>query len=380
MSGSNNTDIISTGDIVPVSNGPAPDAIEDSEEEQSEEQAPAAGSVQPETPDDHEVAPEEPEVSESDTSQENSEDSPEQETEPEVESESEPETEAEDDNLEEQDGEEESDPSVSEEASEEEEQQSESASTEDEIVGFSGRINAGLLRDELVGAVGSLVNEARFHTSPDGVEAKVVDPANVAFTSPTLGCSAFEDFSAGNHTLGVNINRTKEVLGQFKASQDISFEVTEQNQLKLADENLEFNISLIDPDTIRQEPDLPELDLPVTATIDSDELKRAIKAADLVSDYIYLKSDGDSLLIGAWGDTDDVELELEDEDDGLLDFTSQKDVRSLFSLDYVKDINKGLTPDEITIRFGDDFPLVIEGETADGEGTTLFMLAPRIES
>jgi proliferating cell nuclear antigen len=54
---------------------------------------------------------------------------------------------------------------------------------------------------------------------------------------------------------------------------------------------------------------------------------------------------------------------------------------SLFSLDYLKDIQKSIDgDDELTIRLGEEFPMKMETQFANGDGDVLFMLAPRIDS
>jgi proliferating cell nuclear antigen len=57
------------------------------------------------------------------------------------------------------------------------------------------------------------------------------------------------------------------------------------------------------------------------------------------------------------------------------------EVRSLYSLDYLSDISKGVgSAGEVVINLGRDLPASIRFELANGDCTVKYVLAPRIES
>jgi proliferating cell nuclear antigen len=154
----------------------------------------------------------------------------------------------------------------------------------------------------------------------------------------------------------------------------------ETRKLNVKIEGLEGTLALIDPDSIRQEPDLPDLDLPAEVVIEGKDIARAVKAADMVSDHIALGVDASEEIfyVDAEGDTDDVHLELTTDD--LIALTPG-DARSLFSLDYLKDMNKAIPKDaEVTMELGEEFPVKMHFDLAEGNGSVTYMLAPRIQS
>jgi len=51
---------------------------------------------------------------------------------------------------------------------------------------------------------------------------------------------------------------------------------------------LSYTMSLLDPSSIRKEPKVPTLDLPAHIVIRGEDLKRAVKAAEKVSDYMSI--------------------------------------------------------------------------------------------
>jgi proliferating cell nuclear antigen len=100
----------------------------------------------------------------------------------------------------------------------------------------------------------------------------------------------------------------------------------------------------------------------------------------MVSDHIALGVDADAeeFYVEAEGDTDDVHLTLDRDD---LIALSAGDAHSLFSLDYLKDMNKAIPKDaEVTVELGEEFPVKMHFDFAEGHGQVTYMLAPRIQS
>ncbi|WP_254824855.1 DNA polymerase sliding clamp [Haloglomus halophilum] len=245
---------------------------------------------------------------------------------------------------------------------------------------FQAALKGGVIK-EFVGTLRAIVDEAKISVSPDGLHARAVDPANVAMYDIELSTGAFESFDASEGVLGMNLERFEEVLKLAKKDDlvQLSFNTT-TFKLVIHIDGVEFTMALIDPDSIRNDPEIPNMDLPISFTIGEAQISRGVKAADMVSDHIRFRCDEteQAVFIEAEGDTDNVSFELAADD--LVALTAS-DGRSLFSLDYVKDISKQFPKNtEIEMTFGTDFPMMIEYGFADGECNVLAMLAPRIES
>ncbi|MEE6210770.1 DNA polymerase sliding clamp [Salarchaeum sp. III] len=245
---------------------------------------------------------------------------------------------------------------------------------------FKAIISADTLRTTL-DAVSVLVDECKIHLNEDGLAIRAVDPANVGMVDLELSSDAFESYDADGGLIGVNLSRLEDIAGMADAGQLIHLELDEETRkLHIQIEGLEYTLALIDPDSIRQEPDLPDLDLPATVVIEGADLHRAVRAADMVSDHIALGVDDTSELfyVDAEGDTDDVHLELDENE--LIDLEVGP-AHSLFSLDYLKDMNKAIPKDaEITAELGEEFPVKLHFDLAEGKGSVTYMLAPRIQS
>jgi proliferating cell nuclear antigen len=245
---------------------------------------------------------------------------------------------------------------------------------------FRATIQAAHLKT-ILSSLRALVDEARIRVTEDGLTVRAVDSANVAMDDLELGAAAFESFEASPGTLGLSLDRLADPV-RLASKDDLVqlFLDPELGKLIVVVDGLRYSMACLDSRTIRTEPTLPEFDLPATVTVDRDALQRGVKAADLVADHVRLRmeADADALVIEAEGDTDAVTLELDGDDIKVL---AAGEASTLFSLDYCKKLVRTIparTP--VTLDLGEDFPLILSYELADGDGAITRMLAPRIET
>jgi proliferating cell nuclear antigen len=245
---------------------------------------------------------------------------------------------------------------------------------------FEAIVSASTLGDAL-DSVSVLVDECKIRLNEDGLAIRAVDPANVGMVDLELDAGAFESYDADGGVIGVNLARLEDIAGMASADDLVHLELDEETRkLHIQMDGLSYTLALIDPDSIRQEPDIPDLDLAAEIVVEGAQLGRGITAADMVSDHIRLRVDPDAaaFFVEAQGDTDDVDLELGAGD--LIDLTPGA-ADSLFSLDYLKDMNKAIPSDaEVTVELGEEFPVKLHYELAEGLGRVTYMLAPRIQS
>jgi proliferating cell nuclear antigen len=245
---------------------------------------------------------------------------------------------------------------------------------------FKAIVGASTLQDAL-DSVSVLVDECKIRLNEADLSIRAVDPANVGMVDLTLDAAAFESYEADGGVIGVNLAKLEDFVGMASGDQLVELELDEETRkLNIRMDGLSSTLALIDPDSIRQEPDIPDLDLAAEIVLEGAQLDRGIKAADMVSDHVRLRVDADAeaFHIAAEGDTDDVDFQLDDDD--LIALTAGA-ADSLFSLDYLKDMNKAIPKDaEVTVELGEEFPVKIHYAVAEGQGNVTYMLAPRIQS
>jgi proliferating cell nuclear antigen len=243
----------------------------------------------------------------------------------------------------------------------------------------SATIEASVLADAL-GAVSTLVDECKLRFGPEGLETRAVDPANVGMVEIELDPEAFETYTTEGELVGINLDRLTDVVGMADSDELVTLDLDpDSRKLTVSAGGLEFTLATIDPDSIREEPDIPDLDLPATYVLEAGDLSRGWTAADMVGDHVEVTAVAeDQLRVTADGDTDSVEVLLNGGD--LLDGrTDETDVSSLFSLDYLSDMDAAIpSGTELSVRIGDEFPTKMQW--SDGDLSVVYMLAPRIAS
>jgi proliferating cell nuclear antigen len=243
---------------------------------------------------------------------------------------------------------------------------------------FKAKIKAEILR-EVVDVISALVDEAKFNITPDGVNLRAVDPAHVAMLDMILQKKGFEEYKAKECELGIDIDKLKEVLKLAGPGDIFSIEHDEdKNRLILDVGNITRRMALVDTAGM-SDPKVPNLNLPAKLIVDTNELKRGLRAAEAVSDHVALIASSDSFEMVSEGDTDSVNLKLPKA--LLKELDCKEGQKSLFSLDYFSTMVKatGASP-EVTLYLGTDYPINLEFDFAEGNGHVKYLLAPRIES
>lgn len=146
-------------------------------------------------------------------------------------------------------------------------------------------------------------------------------------------------------------------------------------------------IGSIDPDSVRQEPDLPDLDLPNQVVVeDPDQIYQAVQAVDDASDHLRVSArensnGGYDLEMYGQGDVED-ETVLIPEVGGPGD-VPDPGASSLFSLDYLKDMAQALKyakMERIAISWGVEYPTKLHFSQSEWGISGTMMLSPRIKS
>jgi len=249
--------------------------------------------------------------------------------------------------------------------------------------GFGFRIPVATLSDAIA-ALRTIVDESKLRFDDDGLRSRAVDAANVAMVDVNIPGSAFERLDVGDEmTLGINLETLADVLSMSESGDVLIAELnaeTKKIELSFPATGLEYTCALIDPDAIRQEPDIPDLDLGGEYIVPGRAIDRGLSAADLVSDHIRFEGVGDDKLrLSADGDTDTVDLAI---DDALIDgeLTGDDQTESIFSLEYLTDITRPIGSDSaVTVDLGSEMPVKLHFETGGGDINVSAMVAPRIQ-
>lgn len=233
----------------------------------------------------------------------------------------------------------------------------------------------------LIATASNLIDEAAFKVTEDGVSMRAMDPSRVVLIDLNLPAEIFSKYEVdGEETIGVNMDHFKKILKRGKSKDILILKKGEENFLEVTLQGTAtrtFRLPLIEVEELELE--LPELPFTAKAIVLGEVLKEAVKDASLVSDSLKFIARENEFIMKAEGETNEVEIKLTLEDEGLLDLDVQEETKSAYGISYLADMVKGIgKADEVIIQFGNDMPLQMDYPVRD-EGRLTFLLAPRVE-
>jgi len=248
-------------------------------------------------------------------------------------------------------------------------------------------ITDGATVKPFVNIISQFVDEARLRVSEHGLSVRATDPANVAMCEVTLDAAAFESFEVSDETtLGVNLDEFKRLIRRARKGHDDTLTLS-LNQYELsatvargyADHNVvsQGTLDLIDPASVREEPDIPELDRSVEITLPHGPFADALSYGVGAHDYAELAVKGVNQHTDAFyvsGETD-----TRAESVAVDNVTCSATAESLYDSDRLSDLlaaTSEVSPEEVTLTFDDDRPLTLTAAT--DHLTASLMVAPRV--
>ena len=233
----------------------------------------------------------------------------------------------------------------------------------------------------LIDTASNLIDEAAFKVMEEGISMRAMDPSRVVLIDLNLPAGIFSKYDVdGEETIGVNMDHFKKILKRGKSKDILVLKKGEENFLEVTLEGTAkrtFRLPLIEVEELELE--LPELPFTVKAVVLGEVLKEAVKDASLVSDSIKFIAKENEFVMRAEGETQEVEIKLTLEDEGLLDLEVEEETKSAYGVSYLADMVKGIgKADEVVLRFGNEMPLQMDYPIRD-EGRLTFLLAPRVE-
>lgn len=241
--------------------------------------------------------------------------------------------------------------------------------------------DADLLQD-VTDALQAFVVEARIQFLDELIRIWVVDPANAAATYIDMKPSQMDriqhySVQEDGLLMGLNLDKLDGYLGYADSGQPVQMAFGEAHNwaFNIQLPGVDANVAGIDPESIRNEPDKPDLDWNAQFRLPGSDVKNAQALNDMVSDHSTIRVGDHTVQFIAEGDTDDNTYSLT-EGESELEFFEHPDeaVESMVSLDYLDDMVKVLKGWDVTMKVDSEMPVMFE--------TDLFtmMLAPRIQS
>lgn len=248
---------------------------------------------------------------------------------------------------------------------------------------FKAKLSDPSILKDSIGTISQLIHEGIFEVDSESLSFRASDRATVTVVDFELKSKAFDEFECDDeYELGVNLEKFLEILKRAKSENELTLELTEdESKLRIKISNVsdrKFEMPLLS--VSRGEiPNTTKLDFTANLDINSSLIEKGISDADIVSDSIVFKIDAENFTMETSSDSSSVEIKTDSDSDDIIEFNTEKDVRSRYPLDYLKKIIKASRISEVaSLKFDEDYPMKIEFKKPE-EVRLTFVVAPRVE-
>ena len=246
---------------------------------------------------------------------------------------------------------------------------------------FSAKTNTSDEWKAIISAISTLVEEATFEATVEGVSFRGMDPSHVALIDISWPNSAFEKYSCdGDIKFGVRIDEFSKLIKRAEKSDGIEINISDDSMLHVSvGKNKKYKMRLIESSA--SDTPLPKISYDSKITLSSSRLDKILGDIDVVSDYLSIKTTQKNVEFSGKGDAGEATINLEKDTEDVEDISVSQESSGTYSLEYLDPIVKavGGTADSIICEFSSEKPLLIEFKVTN-IGRIHFYLAPRVES
>ncbi|RLI05057.1 proliferating cell nuclear antigen (pcna) [Candidatus Bathyarchaeota archaeon] len=235
----------------------------------------------------------------------------------------------------------------------------------------------------LMNAISTLVEEASFDITPEGVKLRAMDPSHVAMVDFEYPKTAFQEYVCSEPTkLCVDIGDMLKLMKRVESGETLELSLdTETSKLvmKLTGKyTRRFSLPLLQPTTT--EMPTPKLTFDAKIKMDADCLSDAVNDIAVVSEQIKFEANPEKFVLSGLGETGNVVVEFEKTNNAILEFQVNGEAKALYGISFLQDMVKAGTASSkvSTVEFSTDKPVKIDFELPL-QGKLTYYLAPRIE-
>ncbi len=248
---------------------------------------------------------------------------------------------------------------------------------------FKARINDAKMLKDMATAISTLVDEATFNLTPEGLKLRAMDPSRVAMIDFEWPKTIFDEYTCDQPTkMCINISEILKLLRRTAKDESVELTLDEKtNRLNIGIKGkYERTFNMPTLEATEEEVPTPKINFNIHAKVTTEGLHQAIEDVLLVSDHVKIEVDPEKLTMRAAGDLMGATIELKKGSDALLELEAKEPSKATFSLSYLSEIIKTAAgASEIaTLEFSSDMPIRIDFQQPK-EGKLTFYLAPRIE-
>ena len=224
----------------------------------------------------------------------------------------------------------------------------------------------------VIAMVATVVEEAVFHCTADGIIFRGMDGSHVALIDISLPAEMFEEYECETDVmLGIRIDDFSKLVKRADKKDSLELTIVD-NQLEIKIGKKKYTMRLLADLGLEQK--VPNIPYKTSFDIDVTKLDKLAGDIEVISDYMWIVSKDGKLTFGGNGDSGKVEAEAE-----LENLVSEEDGRAEYSLEYLRPAIKalGTTVGFANCHFSNNKPIKMVFKLG-GVGSITYYLAPRL--
>jgi proliferating cell nuclear antigen len=234
----------------------------------------------------------------------------------------------------------------------------------------------------VISAISTLVDEATFEATVEGISFRGMDPSHVALIDIHWPNSAFEAYECDTALkFGVRVDEFSKMIRRADKKDAVEITVGDDSMLHIKISNSyrrEYKMRLIESSA--SSTPLPKLTFNSKVVLTAGAFDKILSDVQIISEYISIESEPKKVEFSGKGDSGEADIILDSGSEGLEELTIQEDSKATYSLDYLSKITKAVSTvgGSIAAEYSSKMPLRLEFRVAN-VGRIHFYLAPRVQ-
>ncbi|MEM3614269.1 MAG: proliferating cell nuclear antigen (pcna) [Nitrososphaerales archaeon] len=249
-------------------------------------------------------------------------------------------------------------------------------------MGFLARSASAAEWKVVAKAVSTLVEEATFEASAEGISFRAMDPSHVALIDLFWPNSAFERYECDKQfRFTVRVADFSKLLGRADAKDSVEVSSSDEGRLTIKFSNSytrEFTVNLIE--STSQPTPLPKITFNAKLLMTSSTFQQILSDISVVSDHITIEASKDKVSFAGRSEQGSASATLDRRSPEVLELTLNEPSKATYSIDYLLNITKAAASNQpMTLEYSTKMPLKLEFKLGEQGGKIGFYLAPRVE-
>ena len=231
-------------------------------------------------------------------------------------------------------------------------------------------------------AISTLVDEATFEATAEGISFRGMDPSHIALIDIYWPNHAFERYECDSAVkFGIRVDEFSKLVKRADKKDVVEISLGDDSMLHVKMQNgykREYKTRLIESSA--SSTPLPKLNFISKVVLSATAFDKVLSDVQVVSEFVSLDSKSGRITFAGRGDSGEADVSLEAGNEGLEELAVKEDSKATYSLDYLSKITKAVIAmgGSVTAEYSSKMPLRLEFKIAN-VGRIHFYLAPRVQ-